>query len=106
MDSDVAVEQPDCSFNILAGIIKDKETTDVFNFGRGNYIRGGGSLTHIWVKYKNQNKADKKSLRNSLKKDKTSHKSFYFFRCAVVGQGDMTAEFLWLVGMRDKKEHL
>lgn len=87
---------------VAAGIIKDKETIDVLNFGRGNYIRGKGSLTHIWVKYKNQNKADRKSLRNSLQKDKTSHKSFFFFLCTVVGQGDMTAGFLWLVGMGDK----
>lgn len=68
-----------CSSNILAGIIQGKETTDVFNFGRNNYIRGGGSLTHMWVKYKNQNKADKKSLRNSLPKDKNGHKLFFFF---------------------------
>jgi len=39
LDADVALEQPDCSFNILAGIIKAKEQTVAFNLRRGNNVR-------------------------------------------------------------------
>lgn len=35
----MALKEPDCSFNILAGIIKAKEMTDVFDFGGGVYIK-------------------------------------------------------------------